>query len=113
MVLKAQVSRQRRCVLIHSDFPATPEPFKKEISMGPLIRKTGKYAWPCSNNENDEKETKISENGMKTTKMEPCLTIVFICNLIVTRLDYLQDYLELKKQEQSRATNWGLFGAID
>ncbi|KAI5680901.1 hypothetical protein M9H77_02128 [Catharanthus roseus] len=37
----------------------------------------------------------------------------FVCNLIVVRLDYSQGCLELKKKEQSRATNWGLFGAID
>ncbi|KAI5672246.1 hypothetical protein M9H77_12610 [Catharanthus roseus] len=33
--------------------------------------------------------------------------IAFGCNLIVARLDYSQGCLELKKEEQSRATNWG------
>ncbi|KAI5675549.1 hypothetical protein M9H77_06499 [Catharanthus roseus] len=28
-------------------------------------------------------------------------------------IDYSQGYLELKKEEQSRATDWGLIGAID
>ncbi|KAI5650141.1 hypothetical protein M9H77_36146 [Catharanthus roseus] len=42
-----------------------------------------------------------------------CLPSAFVCNLIVARLDYLQGCLELKKEEQSRATNWGLIGAID
>ncbi|KAI5669028.1 hypothetical protein M9H77_18881 [Catharanthus roseus] len=41
------------------------------------------------------------------------LPIAFVCNLIVTRLDYLQGCLEFKKEEQSRATNRGLIGAID
>ncbi|KAI5650195.1 hypothetical protein M9H77_36200 [Catharanthus roseus] len=44
---------------------------------------------------------------------EYCLQIEFVCNLIIVRLDYSQGCLELKKEEQSRATNWGLIKAID
>ncbi|KAI5669018.1 hypothetical protein M9H77_18871 [Catharanthus roseus] len=127
MVLKARVSRQCRCVLIRSDFSAVPEPFKKttlgKITRAPLIVPSG--------SENDERKQKRDENRAKTTKMEPSakiqqptargsltyhyryLPIVFVCNLIVTRLNYLQGCLELKKEEQSRATNWRLVGAID
>ncbi|KAI5652317.1 hypothetical protein M9H77_29504 [Catharanthus roseus] len=42
-----------------------------------------------------------------------CSSIAFDCNLIVTRLDYSQGCLELKKKEQSKAANWGLIEAID
>ncbi|KAI5675901.1 hypothetical protein M9H77_06851 [Catharanthus roseus] len=68
---------------------------------------------------NNEKETKTDKNRMKTMKTEAdgkktspiadgratyrcrCLPIVFPVNLIVTRLDYSQGCLELKKEEQS------------
>ncbi|KAI5680999.1 hypothetical protein M9H77_02226 [Catharanthus roseus] len=42
-----------------------------------------------------------------------CLPITFVCNLIVARLEYSQGYLELKKEEQPRVTNWGFIRAID
>ncbi|KAI5681027.1 hypothetical protein M9H77_02254 [Catharanthus roseus] len=51
---------------------------------------------------------KGSSNAFQTR----CLPIAFVCNLIVAGLDYSQGCLELKKEEQSRATNWGLIGAI-
>ncbi|KAI5649970.1 hypothetical protein M9H77_35975 [Catharanthus roseus] len=41
------------------------------------------------------------------------LPIAFVCNFLVMRLDYWQSCLELKKEEESRVTNWGLIGAID
>ncbi|KAI5664136.1 hypothetical protein M9H77_23459 [Catharanthus roseus] len=37
-----------------------------------------------------------------------CLPIAFVCNLIFSRLDYLQGCLELKREEESRVTNSGL-----
>ncbi|KAI5671545.1 hypothetical protein M9H77_11909 [Catharanthus roseus] len=36
--------------------------------------------------------------------VENCLPITFVCNLIVWRLDFSQGCLELKKEEQFRAT---------
>ncbi|KAI5664042.1 hypothetical protein M9H77_23365 [Catharanthus roseus] len=41
-----------------------------------------------------------------------CLPIAFLVNLSVARLDYLQSCLELKRDEQSWATDWGLIGTI-
>ncbi|KAI5652445.1 hypothetical protein M9H77_29632 [Catharanthus roseus] len=57
-------------------------------------------------------ENRAFSNNSATYRAS-CLPIMFVCNLIVVRLHYSQGCLELKKEEQSRATNWGLIGAID
>ncbi|KAI5649901.1 hypothetical protein M9H77_35906 [Catharanthus roseus] len=58
-------------------------------------------------------ESRIEDFDSIFQSLTCCLPIAFVCNLTVARLDYLQGYLELKKEEQSRATNWGLIGEID
>ncbi|KAI5667586.1 hypothetical protein M9H77_17439 [Catharanthus roseus] len=52
--------------------------------------------------------SKNNEKERKWTKTDPSTKI----QVPIAR-DYSQGYLELKKEEQSRTTNWGLIGAID
>ncbi|KAI5667919.1 hypothetical protein M9H77_17772 [Catharanthus roseus] len=40
-------------------------------------------------------------------------TLIQDFDLGLARLDYSQGCFELKREEQSRATNWGLIGVID
>ncbi|KAI5681742.1 hypothetical protein M9H77_02970 [Catharanthus roseus] len=56
---------------------------------------------------------RLERQDWKMFRISIAASILILSFLFLFLLDYSQGCLELKKEEQSRATNWGLIEAID